>query len=120
MNNNVKQVIVFRHDLLKGNNAIRKGKFAAQCCHASINSFLKLFSIVNYPDDRTKYTLSFAKDSMVEAWLNGIFTKVVAYVDGQKELIDLYNKINSESPDIPCTLVEDVGKTEFHGQLPLS
>lgn len=116
MNNNVKQVIVFRHDLLKGNNTIRKGKFAAQCCHASINSFLKLFSIVNYPDDRTKYTLSFTKDSIVDAWLNGIFTKVVVYVDDEKELIDLYNKITTESPDIPCTLVEDVGKTEFHGE----
>lgn len=95
MSNNVKQVIVFRHDLLKGNNAIRKGKFAAQCCHASINSFLKLFSIVNYPDDRIKYTLSFSKDSIADIWLNGIFTKVVVYVDGQKELIDLYDILPS-------------------------
>ena len=42
---NTKQVIVFRKDLLKGPNAIRKGKFGAQVAHASLGSLLKLFNV---------------------------------------------------------------------------
>lgn len=42
---NTKQVIVFRKDLLKGEHAIRKGKFAGQVAHASMASLLKLFTI---------------------------------------------------------------------------
>ena len=42
---NTKQVIVFRKDLLKGLNAIRKGKFGAQVAHASLSSLLKFFTI---------------------------------------------------------------------------
>ena len=38
----VKQVIVFRKDLLKGDHAIRKGKFAAQVAHGSLGALLKL------------------------------------------------------------------------------
>lgn len=34
-----KQVIVFRKNLLKGDCAIRKGKFAAQVAHASVGAF---------------------------------------------------------------------------------
>lgn len=38
-----KQVIIFRKDLLKGENSIRKGKFGAQCAHASLCAFLSSF-----------------------------------------------------------------------------
>lgn len=34
-----KQVIIFCKDLLKGENGIRKGKFGAQCAHASLCAF---------------------------------------------------------------------------------
>ena len=36
-----KQVIVFRKDLLKGEHAIGKGKFAAQVAHASMGALFK-------------------------------------------------------------------------------
>lgn len=38
-----KQVIIFRKDLLKSENGIRKGKFGAQCAHASLCAFLSSF-----------------------------------------------------------------------------
>ena len=38
MARNVKQVIVFRKDLLKGDTSIRKGKFAAQVAHATVSA----------------------------------------------------------------------------------
>ena len=40
---NTKQVIVVRHDLIKGEKAVRRGKMMAQVAHASIASLLKLF-----------------------------------------------------------------------------
>ena len=122
---NTKQVIVFRKDLLKGPNAIRKGKFGAQCAHASLGALLKLFSV--YKQELVKfgtidvesgkiqyeYNLTFGKDSVLDDWLNGKFTKVVVSVDSDEELIAL-NKALDETY-IPHALITDAGLTEFHG-----
>lgn len=122
---NTKQVIVFRKDLLKGQNAIRKGKFGAQCAHASLGALLKLFSVykqelVRFGTIETdpgkiqyKYDLTFGKDSVLDDWLNGKFTKVVVSVDSDEELIAL-NKALDETY-IPHALITDAGLTEFHG-----
>lgn len=122
---NTKQVIVFRKDLLKGPNAIRKGKFGAQCAHASLGALLKLFSVykqelVRFGTIETdpgkiqyKYDLTFGKDSVLDDWLNGKFTKVVVSVDSDEELIAL-NKVLDETY-IPHALITDAGLTEFHG-----
>lgn len=122
---NTKQVIVFRKDLLKGPNAIRKGKFGAQCAHASLGALLKLFSVykqelVRFGTIETdpgkiqyKYDLTFGKDSVLDDWLNGKFTKVVVSVDSDEELIAL-NKALDETY-IPHALITDAGLTEFHG-----
>lgn len=107
----VKQVIVFRHDLLK---TLRKGKIAAQVAHASICALLKAFNKVA-ENNTTKYTVEFNDDSVLGKWLNGIFTKICLMVENEKELLELYEKIKSES-DIPCALITDIGNTEFHGQ----
>lgn len=105
----VKQVIVIRKDL-----KMRTGKAIAQGSHASLGALLTVFDKMEYPDDRVKYTLSFNKDSVLDKWLNGIFTKICVYVNSEKELDELYNNIKSNSPQIPCVLIEDVGLTEFH------
>lgn len=122
---NTKQVIVFRKDLLKGPNAIRKGKFGAQCAHASLGALLKLFSVykqelVKFGTIETdpgkiqyKYDLTFSKDSVLDDWLNGKFTKIVVSVDSDEELIAL-NKALDETY-IPHALITDAGLTEFHG-----
>lgn len=122
---NTKQVIVFRKDLLKGPNAIRKGKFGAQCAHASLGALLKLFSVykqelVRFGTIETdpgkiqyKYDLTFGKDSVLDDWLNGKFTKVVVSVDSDEELVAL-NKALDETY-IPHALITDAGLTEFHG-----
>lgn len=113
----VKQVIVFRKDLLKGEHSIRKGKLAAQVAHASIGALLKYFHKESNNDDygtKYKYTCEFRNDSILDKWLNGIFTKICVCVENDEELVALYNKITSES-DIPCVLITDVGNTEFHG-----
>lgn len=110
----VKQVIIFREDLLKGSKKINKGKFSAQCCHASLGSLLKEFT-VNEDESGVSYECHFEKNSILDKWLNGIFTKVCLSVENEEQLVELYNRIKNESPIIPCVLIEDQGLTEFHG-----
>ena len=105
----VKQVIVIRKDL-----KMRTGKAIAQGSHASLGALLSMFNKTNYPDDRIKYSITFDKDSVLDKWLNGIFTKICVYVNSEEELIELYNMIRDKSPQIPCVLIEDAGLTEFH------
>lgn len=122
-----KQVIVFRKDLLKGDKAIRKGKFAAQVAHASLGSLLTLFNktvenqykvngdgTLNVDEQRMfRYETVFTEDSVLNDWLNGKFTKVVVSVENDEELIELNNKLNDTF--IPHALITDCGLTEFHG-----
>ena len=123
---NTKQVIVFRKDLLKGPNAIRKGKFGAQVAHASLGALLKLFNISkkepirlgSYGDIEPgqihyEYSVTFGENTVLDDWLNGKFTKVVVSVDSDEELIAL-NKALDETY-IPHALITDAGLTEFHG-----
>ena len=122
---NTKQVIVFRNDLLKGPNAIRKGKFGAQVAHASLGALLKLFSVYKQELVRLgtfdvepgkiqyEYNLTFGKDSILDDWLNGKFTKVVVSVDSDEELIALNEALDETY--IPHALITDSGLTEFHG-----
>lgn len=120
-----KQVIVFRKDLLKGPNAIRKGKFGAQVAHASLGALLTCFSVhkeelikfgtidVEPGQIQYEYNLTFDKDSVLDDWLNGKFTKVVVSVDSDEELIALNKALDGTY--IPHALITDAGLTEFHG-----
>lgn len=123
---NTKQVIVFRKDLLKGPNAIRKGKFGAQVAHASLGALLKLFNISkkepirlgSYGDIESgqiqyEYSVIFGENTVLDDWLNGKFTKVVVSVNSNEELLEL-NKALDETI-IPHALITDSGLTEFHG-----
>ena len=123
---NTKQVIVFRKDLLKGPNAIRKGKFGAQVAHASLGALLKLFSIYKQEPVRLglsgdveskqvqyKYNVTFGENTVLDNWLNGKFTKVVVSVDSDEELIALNKALDKTY--IPHALITDAGLTEFHG-----
>lgn len=109
MEKKVKQVIVIRKDL-----NMRKGKLVAQGSHASLGALLTLFEKKENNGTYT-YDCSFDKDSILDKWLNGIFTKICLYVTSEEELVSLYNKIKEESPKIPCVMIEDRGLTEFHG-----
>ena len=122
---NTKQVIVFRKDLLKGPNAIRKGKFGAQVAHASLGALLTCFSVhkeelikfgtidVEPGQIQYEYNLTFNKDSILDNWLNGKFTKIVVSVDSDEELIALNKALDGTY--IPHALITDAGLTEFHG-----
>lgn len=122
---NTKQVIVVRHDLIKGEHAVRRGKMMAQVAHASIASLLKFFTIrksetigggflepgqISY-----EYNLAFGPGTVLDDWLNGKFTKVVVSVPSETELLELYDKLCKTDKLIPFALITDAGLTEFKG-----
>lgn len=102
MNNKSKQVIIIRKDL-----KMRRGKEISQGAHASLGSMLKLMKKTKY-----KYELDIEKNSYLDMWLNGIFTKITCVVDSEEELLKLY-KIALEK-NIPTVLITDKGLTEFN------
>lgn len=106
-NSAVKQVIIIRKDL-----NMRKGKIVAQACHASMEAFLHFFNKKNQ-NDKILYTANIEKNSILDKWLNGIYTKICLYVNSEKELVSIYETIKSNT-NIPCCLIEDCGLTEFH------
>lgn len=138
----VKQVIVFRKDLLKGDKSIRKGKFAAQVAHASVAALMQTAWKNKFPSEidsdkminNWHFLFADTDESPLNIWLNGNFTKIVLCIDeadvvekdkkGQtttvhytadEMLVKLYNKIKTENPHIPISLITDCGLTEFHG-----
>lgn len=110
----VKQVIVVRKDLIKGENAVRRGKMIAQGAHASVGALLTLFK-KEHKEGITYMDLTFNDNSYLGKWLNGIFTKICLSVDNDEELVTLYERIKKENPNIPCVLITDCGLTEFKG-----
>lgn len=96
MTSNTKQILVVRKDL-----NMRKGKIAAQCCHASMSFLTRRLQ---------------SKEPILEVqqkWLDDSFTKICVSVDSEKELLDLYEVAKQNK--IEAHLVTDNGKTEFHG-----
>ena len=103
----VKQVIVMRKDL-----GMRKGKMIAQGSHASLGSLLKM-ARREESEAGVKIEFNFPADSVLDKWLNGIFTKVCVYVESEKDLDEI--KAKCEAAGIPNSLILDAGLTEFHG-----
>lgn len=108
----VKQVICVRKDL-----HMRLGKTAAQCSHASMKVLLDLMNNrgVSFMVGNFKYekTLEIIKDSPLDLWLSGLFTKIVVSVNSEAELLKIYTQ--AKASGILCSLILDSGLTEFKG-----
>jgi len=106
-----KMVIVMRKDL-----NMRKGKMISQGCHASMKVLLDLMiRRKSFADEENEinYTLHLEPNCALDQWLTGLFTKVVVYVNSDVELFKVYTIAVAKG--IICSLIEDAGKTEFHG-----
>jgi peptidyl-tRNA hydrolase, PTH2 family len=86
-----KQVLILRKDL-----NMRKGKMIAQGAHAAIGA-LKQVSAAD-----------------VKEWERDGCTKICVSVADEKELLDLTQRVADAR--LPCYLVIDAGRTEFHGE----
>lgn len=96
-----KQVILIRRDL-----KMRRGKEIAQGAHASMAAILNLVS-------KNQNQLIIPLDNKaVSEWLNGSFTKVCLQVHSEEELKEYYDK--ALKANIPCSLIQDSGLTEFN------
>jgi PTH2 family peptidyl-tRNA hydrolase len=98
----VKQVIVIRRDL-----KMRRGKEIAQGAHASMAALLQGMvldaeggaRLPLWPEART--------------WLEGAFTKITVKVQTEADLLAVRDK--AVAAGIPHALIQDAGRTEFHG-----
>lgn len=112
----IKQVILFRKDL-----KMRTGKISAQCAHASLKVFFdrkvnsRLFELLGrLPFLRSlRYLLVIRLNEDMLTWIFGMYTKIVLSVENEADLLRAY-KLALEA-GLPCTLIQDMGATEFHG-----
>ena len=103
-----KQVIVMRKF------KCRTGKLIAQGSHSSLGVILQEMrkNQINHPNGDISLTLDIKKDSAMDCWINGRFTKICVYVNTEEELINVYNK--AKAKNLPCVMITDAGLTEFH------
>ena len=109
----IKQVLICRTDLRNTQGQkIRTGKLISQCCHASMKVFFDIMGSehCSLPDYKQYY---FQANKDVQEWIDGIFTKICLSVNSERELVDIYNKAIESK--LLCSLIEDVGNTEFGG-----
>ena len=108
-----KQVIVVRKDLrnAKGEK-IRSGKIAAQVAHASLKALLDDMHYSPNDNGGEDFSLEIDKDSALNDWLKGRFTKICVSVDSEQELLDIYNQAVEKG--LMCSLIRDAGLTEFN------
>lgn len=104
MNN--KQVIVVRKDL-----NMRKGKMVAQGAHASMAAVLKKGMII--PGENGPEGFCIPLDQAMKEWLTGAFKKICVSVNGEAELLEVYQK--ALDAGLHCALIRDSGLTEFGG-----
>lgn len=99
---------------------MRKGKMISQGAHASMKIFFDMWTTHNSMKGdgsnlkRCKnYVLSADIDSAVQEWIDGAFTKITVGIDSEEKLVELYEA--AKDLNVPCSLVEDNGLTEFKG-----
>lgn len=95
---NLKQAILIRKDLQMG-----AGKAATQAAHASIGAITH-----NVPIESTD---SWVKT--ISEWIQSGQKKICLRVNSEAELRDIATSFSEAG--VPCTLITDSGKTEFHG-----
>lgn len=113
-----KQVLVMRTDL-----KMRKGKMVSQGAHAAMKIFFdamipdrekvaEFWANTTDPENQSLDLKLTLRGSQAD-WVLGIFTKICLRVESEEELEEIYKK--AQDAGLPCTLIEDVGKTEFKG-----
>lgn len=107
----IKQMIVVREDL-----NMSRGKIASQAAHASMKSLVDAMKKVTLEDtsgSKNGLYLSLDEDEELKAWLEGSFTKIVVSVKSEKELMSLYERV--QSAGLRVSIIIDNGTTEFGG-----
>jgi PTH2 family peptidyl-tRNA hydrolase len=113
MKDQIKQVIVMRHDL-----KMRLGKAAGQTAHGSMEPILQAFRAAS-PEQRRAYAerqdddLSDLLPPDYMKWFMTGTAKIVARVDSLDELMGIVSQ--TQEAGLPLYVVTDAGRTEFNG-----
>lgn len=106
-----KQIIIIRKDL-----NMRKGKIAAQACHASmafITKFIYEFEWDSEHEHTNLVSYGHKNGDEIRDWLQNSFKKIVVYVNSEEELDELHQKCLNAG--LVSHMIIDNGATEFHG-----
>ena len=107
-----KQVIVMRTKFpLPGEQklrGVRKGKLVAQGAHASLGTLLNRGEWTESGDLLLRLTPA------MRDWMDGRFAKIVVKVESEAELLELHTAACERG--LPSALIQDSGRTEFHGE----
>jgi PTH2 family peptidyl-tRNA hydrolase len=109
-----KQILVVRKDL-----NMRKGKIAAQCCHASMSFLTKgggVYCNLGTGIPQVDYFMSSVEESHADEinhWLRNSFRKICVYVNSEEELETVHQKALDSG--LMSHMIEDNGATEFNG-----
>lgn len=112
----VKQVLVLRvkyPDGKGGKRKLRLGKYVAQGSHGAMKVFFD--RIISIQKTEAGYVMSVLITPEMAAWAAAIFTKIVVGVDTEEDLLRCHQL--AQDVGIPSALIEDAGRTEFHGQV---
>lgn len=116
MEKDIKQVLCIRSDL-----KMRKGKMIAQGAHASMKVLLDRKILPRFRKKKKHpklLVIDLSTEEMAE-WVYGtVFKKIVCKINSKKELLDLAKQ--ADKKDIPYSIIEDAGFTEFHGEKTLT
>ncbi len=105
---NAKQVIVIRKDL-----NMRKGKMVAQGAHASLMAVLGETHEPNEALGAQGDWLLLSVDDPLRDWLSGDYKKICVGASSEAELLAIYS--TAKEKGLRCSLVQDLGLTEFGG-----
>ena len=86
---------------------MRKGKMIAQGAHAAMAVLLEGATA-------TDHDITIELDAAAHQWLvSGRVTKICVGVDSEAALDDVVAR--AKAAGVPCALIVDAGRTEFHG-----
>ncbi len=100
-------MILIRKDL-----NMRRGKEIAQGSHAASGFLVENLRGALVKDRATEVTLELSPEETT--WLLQGMAKVCLRVNSEAELVELHKK--AEASGLPSHLVQDSGRTEFHGK----
>lgn len=105
----IKQIIVMRKDL-----NMRKGKMVAQGAHASMAGLMQHITCrTAYGTGDHEFSIHMKKDSPLQQWLDGAFTKICVSVNSEEELRAVH--LSAQQAGLISALIVDNGQTEFNG-----
>jgi PTH2 family peptidyl-tRNA hydrolase len=98
---------------------MRKGKIAAQCCHASMSFLTKgggVYCNLGTGIPQVDYFMSsveYSHADEINHWLRNSFRKICVYVNSEEELEAVHQKALDSG--LMSHMIEDNGATEFNG-----